>query len=484
MNKCIVYIVGRIGILKSVLDSYSFPEDGKVIDKDGQLPHHLAVADNTAQSEAVLKLLFQYSAKFDLETKNKDGNTALSCCRRKREHLKKLLEAEIDRLKSSSGNVKDNFRQQQKQDDKQDTKSKSTEPAAKESTELSMHELTEAVKRKVDSVLKSDHRLQEISEYGHKLKEEPLKKAKGMPSNAAITIAENTSRKEKEKKRFEECTWEVECTETFWKELSKQEKPLKEMVFSKLHRLANGEWHEKFHKPLSGTKCKKLYELKVDDSVSIIWERAIAYSPRLSLKDSSQNKPAELYTEVIRVWSLVVNHDHISTHVKQIQMANIKGQGSLIKEKPSSCDQVNLVSNPIKRIPHIYQVCTRSVTDKDAIFFPPANAKDNEYNIATFYSISGGFTESILKHEDRRDFPFKQHGADWERLGLELGLSKDDIASISKYNEHHPRKLKMCFTAVLEQCFPDATQDKVDNAIKECRSLVLQNYHHTSMSVD
>ena len=300
-NNC-VYIVGRIGILKSVLDSYSFPEGGKIINKDGQLPHHLAVADNTAQSDAVLKLLFQYSTKFDLQTKNKDGNTALSCCRRKRQHLKKLLEAEITSqsmiLKSSSGNEKDNF-QQQKQDDKQDT-TESTEPAAKQSTEkhmkppknktmddrdddtklLSIHELTELVKSKVDSVLKtSDHHLQEISEYGHKLKEEPLKTIKGMPSGATVTVTENTSRKEKEKtkekKRFEECTWEVECTETFWKELSKQEKPLKEVAFSKLHRLANGEWHEKFHKPLSGTKCKKLYELKVDDSVRIIWERAI-----------------------------------------------------------------------------------------------------------------------------------------------------------------------------------------------------------------
>ena len=443
MNKCIAYIVGRIGILKNVLDSYSFPENGKVIDKDGQLPHHLAVADNTAQSEAVLKLLFQYSAKFDLKTKNKDGNTALSCCRRKREHLKKLLEAEIDRqsmiLKSSGDNIKDNF-QQQKQDDKQGTKSKSTEPAAKESSEshlkplenetkddgddetkLSMHELTELVKRKVDSVLRSDHRLQEISEYGHKLKEEPLKIAKGMPSDAAVTVTENTSRKEKEKtkekKRFEECTWEVECTETFWKELCKQEKPLKEMAFSKLHRLANGEWHEKFHKPLSGTKCKKLYELKVDDSVRIIWERAIAYSPRLSLKDSSQNKPAELYTEVIRIWSLVIKHDNISTHVKHIETANKKGEDSVIKKKLSNHSKFRR-----ERIPCIYGTDPANNNDNRE-YFPPASAKDNEYNVVTFYSVSEGFIESILQHKDsRRDFPFKG----WPKENEIINLSMDN----------------------------------------------------------
>ena len=434
--------VGRIDILKNVLDSYSFPEDGKIVDKDGQLPHHLAVADNTAQSEAILKLLFQYSTKFALQTKNKAGDTALSCCRRKREHLKKLLEAEIAsqsvRLKSSTSN---NI--QQRQDDKEDIKSESTEPvaAAKESSEnhmkpsenettddyddetkLNMHELTELVTLKVESVLKtSDHHIQEISEYDHKLKEELLKTVKGMPSGTTVTVTENTSRKEKEKtkemKSFEKCTWEVECTETFWKDLSKQEKPLKEMAFSKLYRLANGEWHKKFHKPLSGTKCKKLYELKVDDSVRIIWERAIAYSPRLSLKDSSQNKPAELYTEVIRIWSLVVKHDDISTHVKHIETANKKGEDSVIKKKLSNHSKLRR-----ERIPCIYRIDPATNNDNHE-FFPPASAKDNEYNVVTFYSVSEGFIESILQHKDsRRDFPFKG----WPKENEIINLSMDN----------------------------------------------------------
>ena len=440
---CCVYIVGRIDILKKVLDSYSFPEDGKVIDKDGQLPHHLAVADNTAQSEAVLKLLFQYSTKFDLHAKNKAGETALSCCRRKREHLKKLLKAEMTSqlviLKSSSGDEKDNF--QEKQDcsniSKQGTISESTEPAsAKESTEkpseneiendgdnetkLSMDELTELVKRKVDSFLKeSDHCLQEIFECGHKLEQEPPKTEKCIPSDTAVAVLENTSRKEKEKNRkmFEECTWEVECTETFWKELSKQEKPLKETAFSKLYRLANGEWHEKFHKTLSGTKCKKLYELKVDDSVRIIWERAIAYSPRLSLKDSSKNQPAELYTEVIRIWSLVLNHDRINTHVKQIETANAKGQESVIKKNLS-----NHSTSLRERIPCIYEIDPQCTNNNE--FFPPASAKDNEYNVVTFYSISDGFIESILKHKDsRRDFPFKGWPKENEIINLNMDNS-------------------------------------------------------------
>ena len=446
MNKCIVYIVERIGILKNVLDSYSFPEDGKIIDKNGRLPHHLAVADNTAHSEAVLKLLFQYSTKFDLQTKNKDGETALSCCRLKREHLKKLLEAEIANqssviLQSSGSNENDNFQHMQDNISKQGTNSESTESAiTKESTEnhleppenkimdddddetkLSMDQLTELVKRKIDSVLEtSDHHLQEMFEYGHKLKVEPLKTVRGMHCDA-VTITENTSRKEKEKtkerKRFEDCRWEVECTETFWKELSKQEKPLKEMAFSKLHRLANGEWHEKFHKPLSGTKCKKLYELKVDDSVRIIWERAIAYSPRLSLKDSSQNKPAELYTDVIRIWSLVIKHDNISTHVKHIETANRKGEDTVIKKKLSNHSKFRR-----ERIPCVYRTDPATNNDNHE-YFPPASAKDNEYNVVTFYSVSEGFIESILQHKDsRRDFPYKG----WPKENEIINLSMDN----------------------------------------------------------
>ena len=408
------------------------PENGKLVDKDRQLPHHLAVAANTSQSEAVLKLLFQYN--FDLTAKNKNGETALKCCRRKRNHLRKLLEVEMAKhavaVKSTGSNKAD-----QKQGcTKVSTKDNASTTAATlkevseefsklpenenvdesdDETKLSVDELAELVNEKVKSILRKTDQT---------LREEPQETAKNIPSDTAIV--EDVSRKEEQdRKKFEDCTWEIECTETFWKELSRQEKSLKEKAFQKLYRLANGEWHEKFHKSLSGTKNQNLYELKVNKSVRIIWERAVAYSPRLSLKDSSQNNPTELYTDVIRIWSLVLNHDRINAHVKQIETANIKGQESVIKTTLSFHSQTDHEISLRERIPCIYKIDPQCNISNNNTLFPPASAKENEYNVVTFYSVSDGFMESILKHEySRRDFPFKG----WPKENEIINLSMDN----------------------------------------------------------
>ena len=438
---CCDHILGEVHMLKEVLDSYKLPENGKLVDKDGQLPHHLAVAANTSQSEEVLKLLFQYN--FDLNAKNKSGKTTLDCCRRKRGHLKELLEAEMTKHpvvpKSTANNKGDGSKHERdcsaviKQDATSaapDTPKESTEDFSKlpkngnvddsdDERKLSLDELTEVVKIKVNSILrKNDHLIQKNLERDHKINVEPENTANNTPSDT--TVAENVSRKEKEDcKKFEDCTWEVECTETFWKELSKQEKPLKKKVFDKLHRLANGEWHEKFHKPLCGTKYQNLYELKVDKSIRIIWELAVAYSSRLSSKESSQNKSVELYTEVIRIWSLVLNHDEIDKHVKRIEASNMKGQDSVIKKNLSCRSQADHAKELRERIPRIYEV---DLNINNHTFSPPASAKEDEYNVITFYSVADdGFTESILKHKDaRRDFPFKGWPKENEIINLSM----------------------------------------------------------------
>ena len=400
------------------------------------------MADNSSESAKVLKLLLQYN--FDLNTENKSGKTALECCRKNRESLKELLEAKMNRqpavVESTGGNEK-NQMQDCSDVSKQDTTVKAHEikefktlskhdmiPSAYEiaedvDDEMSTDELTELVKKKVDSVLKNgDHYWLENLESDHKPEVESQKIANSIPSGI-VTGGKETekggSKEEENWKEFEGCPWEVECTEVFWKELVKQEESLKKIVFSKLYRLANGEWHGEFHKPLSGTKFTNLYELKLTKSIRIIWELAITYSPRLS----SRKESAELYTEVIRIWSLVVNHDHISTHVKQIEMANIKGQESLIKKELSQYhDKANLVTDSRKRIPRIYQVNSDCCVT-DSAFFPPASAKQNEYNVVGFYSISNGFIESILNHEDRRDFPFKGWPKENEIINLNMDNS-------------------------------------------------------------
>ena len=74
---------------------------------------------------------------------------------------------------------------------------------------------------------------------------------------------------------------------------------------------------------------------------------------------------------------------------------------------------------------------------------------------------------------DLNRYIVEQQAAQWERLGLELGLKDYHIANISRDNEHNPNRSVTCCRAMLEQWLremPSPTWDKLDNAIKKIKS--------------
>ena len=73
-----------------------------------------------------------------------------------------------------------------------------------------------------------------------------------------------------------------------------------------------------------------------------------------------------------------------------------------------------------------------------------------------------------------------RYGIKWKRLGLLLGLKEYDIGKISDTYAHHPRRIKMCFTAMLRQWIvmaPTTTWGEVDDAMKQ----LTQQSDQTSM---
>ena len=255
------------------------------------------------------------------------------------------------------------------------------------------------------------------------------------PSNK-ITVANNmvdtttstcgaTNTMDTSKVSFEGCAWEVECTETFLKELVAQPKMIKNLVISKIRRLAEGEQHFEFCKPLVGTN--KLFELRLNESMRIIWEKTVTYSSRLSSKPSqsssskSMHCTTEVYSEVIRIWSLVLNHDRLDKCIKQINKSINKGLQSVMRKKLVRC---KLPNNPgdhatREKIPQLYSASDEDQSDISHSFHPPASAKDNEYNVVTFYSFSDEFVESILMQRSRMDFPFKGWPKENEIINLD-----------------------------------------------------------------
>ena len=82
----------------------------------------------------------------------------------------------------------------------------------------------------------------------------------------------------------------------------------------------------------------------------------------------------------------------------------------------------------------------------------------------------------VLSHtgDDRPDIRdlnrhiVEQQAAQWERLGVELGLKDYHIANISKDNEHNPNRSVACCRAMLIQWLsetPSPTWGKLQNAI-------------------
>ena len=88
----------------------------------------------------------------------------------------------------------------------------------------------------------------------------------------------------------------------------------------------------------------------------------------------------------------------------------------------------------------------------------------------------------ILSHtgDDRPDmrdlnrYIVEQQAAQWERLGLELGLEDYHIANISKDNEHNPSRSVTCRREMLQKWLreiPSPSWSKLDDAIKKIKSL-------------
>ena len=73
---------------------------------------------------------------------------------------------------------------------------------------------------------------------------------------------------------------------------------------------------------------------------------------------------------------------------------------------------------------------------------------------------------------DLNRYIVEQQAAQWERLGLELGLKDYHIANISKDNEHNPNRSVTCCRVMLQKWLhsdTSATWGKLDDAVKNIK---------------
>ncbi|XP_035671428.1 TPR and ankyrin repeat-containing protein 1-like [Branchiostoma floridae] len=228
--------------------------------------------------------------------------------------------------------------------------------------------------------------------------------------------------------------WEVECTDKVKKILKKKSFPydIKKRVVEKVNRLAKGEWIPNLTKTVRGRPQEegmRLFEAKIDKASRILWEIAIAFSPRLSDKPIKWLKGAQeaeesttltsggrIYTEIIRLWDIVLDHDNLERAIDQAVTSFVRGKASMpmakksligstslqFKSAPATTDRLPMlftekeITNRTKEIPEEQQ------------FFPAASSNENEYNILKFYCFSSSLVNNILRDDSLPvEFPFK-----------------------------------------------------------------------------
>jgi hypothetical protein len=232
---------------------------------------------------------------------------------------------------------------------------------------------------------------------------------------------------------FKGLEWEIECTSEVWNILYKKtfDNKMKNRIFKKIKLLGSGEFDNQPHlmKRLHSVPTHiQLYEAKISKAARLIWEIAIAFSSRQSnpanikLTENQKELPSTggkpIYAEVIRLWDIVFNHDHISRSVQNVVKSHSKGEECLLQKKLEGikgnddcyrCDG--------KRIPRTFSEVDGGL--EPVKFFPPASAKETEYHIMKWYNFDFLVT-SILKNQGEKiDFPFSVTEREYAIINIE-----------------------------------------------------------------
>ena len=201
--------------------------------------------------------------------------------------------------------------------------------------------------------------------------------------------------------------WEVRCTAEFWKLLRnpKKNRGLTRNIMSKIHMIANGEWRHDLCRQMEGTpgNCV-LFESNVTESVRLLWERSKAFSPRLSttVNKGSSFSDGHVYTEVIRIWDVVFNHDQLTRRKNKIVQSHKRGQDAVHRLLLSGTDEaIESTESRMthEQLPRKFFLTPHGRSQKNQrteILSPPASPLETEYNIVKFYPLTNDMVTSCL----------------------------------------------------------------------------------------
>ena len=233
--------------------------------------------------------------------------------------------------------------------------------------------------------------------------------------------------------------WEVEFPENVVKHFKgmSNDKILR-LAISKIQHLAlgiptkNHRWCKRIRSD------EEIYETRVTKAIRIIWEVATQFSPSLTSKlrnsklESAIDGDYYLYSEVIRIWDIVEDHGNLDrsinlavTRIKKCRKRGEKVTTKLPPLLPSDGDHKSAGHKDDTRYPRVFTDrqldpdITKLIADQ-VFCYPAGSAKEDEYNVITFYPFDSTFVKSILEGEDvRRDFPYKEWPQEHDIINME-----------------------------------------------------------------
>ncbi|NWJ01579.1 TRNK1 protein, partial [Crypturellus undulatus] len=242
----------------------------------------------------------------------------------------------------------------------------------------------------------------------------------------AVEEYENIQDVETYVQEFDNMTWEIECTPETLKTLRSKALPcyLKTKTIMAIQRLGSGEWTRGLQKPLRHLKADiQLYEAKLGKGERMLWELAIDFSPRCSEsaekimeKEQSKSHPEKsgrVYTEIIRIWAIVLDHCKLDRIIDNICISYNRGLSCVLRKKLKGINDGRQTYNvkTEKRVPRCYVEDPEAEKTKEHTmpeYFPPASAVEMEYNIMKFHSFSTNMAYNIINDiHSAVEYPFR-----------------------------------------------------------------------------
>ena len=288
---------------------------------------------------------------------------------------------------------------------------------------------------------------------------------------------------------FDSLPWEVEITRNvieFFKNTKKHSPRDRISAARVIYSIAEGKRNPHLAKRVGNNSNVCLFEARFTKSGRILWEKSITYSKKISDICS-----CPIYTEVIRVWEVILDHDDLDSRIdycsKQIEKSYERGLLSSVQQPLKPRDlKTGVRGKEVCCQPSTYTIKDLGQVANEFHYVPAGSTNESEYNVTTFYSFDTVHVKSMITgSNEKRDYPFKEWQKEHEIIKIEVkeaifllgrsGTGKTTCCLYRLWNEFknywNPESTTYCFkiprkTLVFSSSMNDSESEKCDSGLE------------------